>query len=81
MGTQAWRAAQVMRVYKKDKLDYPVVGVAAMKEEKLMKGSASWLKGCYGIPGEAPHYTADGSAVEYEMINGKKGSVPLSGEK
>lgn len=75
--SKSWRQAEVMRVYKKDKLDYPVVGIAAMKDEKLMKGSRSWLKGCYGLPGDPPQYSSDGSAVEYESIDGKKSSVPL----
>ena len=60
---KAWRQVQVMRVYKKEKLDYPVVGIAALPDEKLIKGSKSWLKGCYGVPGDPPHYNADGSAV------------------
>lgn len=75
--TQSWRQAEVMRVYKKEKLDYPVFGIAAMNDEKLMKGSRSWLKGCYGVPGDPPRYSQDGSTVEYETIDGKKGSVPL----
>jgi len=75
---KSWRQVQVMRVYKKEKLDYPVVGIAALPDEKLFKGSKSWLKGCYGVPGDPPHYNDDGSAVEYERIDGKKGSVPLT---
>ncbi|MBL8949710.1 MAG: hypothetical protein JNK82_02965 [Myxococcaceae bacterium] len=72
-----WRQAEVMRVYKREKLDYRVMGVAAMPDEKLIKGSKSWLKGCYGVPGEPPRYSADGAAVEYERIDGKSGRVPL----
>ena len=72
-----WRQVQVMRVYKKARLDYPVVGVAALPDEKLIKGSRSWLKGCYGVPGDPPAYSADGSSVEYESIDGKHHSVPL----
>ena len=79
--TQTWRQAQVMRVYKKEKLDYPVVGIAAMPNEKLTKTSPSWLKGCYGVAGDPPRYSADGSAVEYESIDGKKQRVPLVAEK
>lgn len=79
--TQAWRVAQVMRVYKKEKLDYPVVGIAALPDEKLSKTSPSWLKGCYGVAGDPPAYSADGSAVEYESIDGKKQRVPLVAEK
>lgn len=75
---QAWRTGQVMRVYKKDKLDYPVVGVAVLKDERLIKSSRSWLKGCYGIDGEPPHYSGDGLAVEYSTIDGKAGRVPLT---
>lgn len=75
---EPWRKAQVMRVYKKEKLDYPVVGVAALKDERLIKSSPSWLKGCYGLPGDPPRYSADGLAVEYDTIDGKSGSVPLA---
>jgi hypothetical protein len=74
---KSWRQAVVIRVYKKDKLDYQVMGVAAMPNEKLMKASTSWLKGCYGNPGEAPRYAADGKSVEYDTIDGKSSSVPL----
>lgn len=72
-----WRQVVVMRVYKKDKLDYPVMGVAALPDEKLMKSSTSWLKGCYGNPGEPPRYSADGKSVDYDTIDGKTHSVPL----
>ncbi len=75
--SQKWRQAQVMRVYKKDKLDYPVVGIAALPDERLMKGSASWLRGCYGVLGDAPHYSSDGNAVEYDSIDNQHRSVPL----
>lgn len=76
--SKSWRQVHVMRVYRKEKLDYPVVGVAALPDEKLIKGSRSWLKGCYGVPGDPPQYSADGSAVDYESIDGKKRSVPLT---
>ncbi len=78
---QAWRKTQVMRVYKKERLDYPVMGIAVLKDEKLIKASPSWLKGCYGLAGDPPQYSADGSAVEYETIDGKKASVPLVAER
>ncbi len=78
---KAWRQVHVMRVYKKEKLDYPVVGIAALPDEKLIKGSRSWLKGCYGVAGDPPRYSDDGASVEYERIDGKKGSVPLVAEK
>jgi hypothetical protein len=73
-----WRTTQVMRVYKKDKLDYPVMGIAVMRDgEKRMKGSRSWLKGCYEVPGEPPRYSKDNASVEYDTIDGKSGKVPL----
>jgi hypothetical protein len=75
-----WRQAVVMRVYKKEKLDYPVMGIAALPDERLMKGSTSWLKGCYGVDGEPPRYSSDGDAVEYDSIDGKSHSVPLAGK-
>jgi hypothetical protein len=74
---KSWRETVVMRVYKRDKLDYPVMGIAALADERLMKTSTSWLKGCYGLPGEAPRYSSDGEAVEYDTIDGKSHSVPL----
>jgi hypothetical protein len=72
-----WRASQVMRVYKKEKLDYQVMGIAVLKDEKLMKASPTWVKGCYGVPGDPPRYSADGLAIEYESIDGKRQTVPL----
>ena len=71
------RKVKVMRVYKKDKLDYPVMGIAALPDEKLMKSSQTWLKGCYGLAGEPPRYSQDNQAVEYDTIDGKSHSVPL----
>jgi hypothetical protein len=74
---KSWRETVVMRVYRRDKLDYPVMGVAVLADERLMKTSTSWLKGCYGVPGEAPRYSSDGAAVEYDSIDGQSRSVPL----
>jgi hypothetical protein len=75
-----WDETQVMRVYARGKLEYAVPAVAVIAEA-AMKTSPSWLKGCFGVPGAEPHYSADGLSVEYEVIDGKPGSVPLVAEK
>ena len=53
------------------------MGMAALTDEKLIKGSRSWLKGGYGVPGEPPHYSQDGLQVDYESIDNQTHSVPL----
>ena len=73
---KSWASTEVMRVYARNKLEYAVQGLSVIPE-KFMVTSTSWLKGCYGVPGEAPRYAADGLSVEYETIQGKAGSVPL----
>jgi hypothetical protein len=73
---KAWSTTEVMRVYARNQLDYSVPGSAVIAE-KFTKTSTSWLKGCFGVPGDEPRYSADGLSVEYETVEGKKGSVPL----
>jgi Tfp pilus assembly protein PilE len=71
-----WAQTNVMRVYARGALAYAVSG-AAVLPEKYMLRSPSWVKGCFGVPGDEPHYSADGLAVEYTMIDGKDGRVSL----
>jgi type IV pilus assembly protein PilA len=71
-----WAQTTVMRVYAGGKLEYAVSGVAVL-QEKYMKRSPSWLKGCFGVPGDEPRYSEDGRAVEYVMVDGKPGRVSL----
>lgn len=71
-----WSATEVMRVYARNQLEYSVPGSAVIPE-KFIKTSTSWVKGCFGVPGNEPRYSADGLSVEYETVEGKKGSVPL----
>lgn len=73
---KAWSATEVMRVYVRDRLEYAVQG-AAVFDEKLMKSNTSWIKGCYGAPGDEPHYSADGLSVEYDSLDGKHRTVSL----
>jgi hypothetical protein len=75
-----WDQTEVMRVYTHGKLEYAVTGVAVIPEAAV-KTSPSWLKGCFGVSGAEPHYAADGRSVDYEMVDGKPGSVPLVAEK
>ena len=74
---KSWRATEVMRVYKQGKLDYKVMGIVALPNEKLYKANRTWLRGCYGNPGEPPHYAKDAKSVEYETIDNKSSNVPL----
>lgn len=71
-----WAQTNVMRVYARGALAYAVSG-ATVLPEKFMVRSPSWLKGCFGVPGDEPHYSADGLSVEYTMIDGNDGRVSL----
>ncbi|GMU59529.1 MAG: hypothetical protein AMXMBFR34_12920 [Myxococcaceae bacterium] len=71
-----WSQTELMRVLRREALDYVVPGVALLPEEAL-KTSISWLQGCYAQPGQPPRYSASGTAVEYDMVNGESGTVEL----
>lgn len=72
-----WRAAVVMRIYKRDKLDYQVTGPGVIRDERKVMNQPSWVQGSFGVPGEPPHYSADGAAVELTSVDGKAQRVPL----
>jgi type II secretory pathway pseudopilin PulG len=76
---KSWAQTTVMRVYAGGKLEYAVSGVTVLPE-KYMQRSPSWLQGCFGVPGDEPHYSEDGRAVEYTTVDGKPGRVSLFGE-
>jgi Tfp pilus assembly protein PilE len=71
-----WAQTQVMRVYRQGKLEYAVSGSTVL-DQKYMRTSPSWVKGCFGVPGAEPAYSADGLAVEYTTVDGRQGSVSL----
>lgn len=74
---QAWRKTMVMRVYKRHMLDYPVYGPGVVTDETKLLNQGSWLKGCFGVAGEPPHYSDDGQAVEFTTVAGSPQRVPL----
>src|SRR6185369_8809969 len=62
------------------KLDYGFNGGATVKDWSKVKNAGSnfyWLSGTLGVPGNAPRYSADGKAVEFEVIDGKHQSIAL----
>lgn len=73
-----WRKAVVMRVYRRQKLAYQVLGPGVVPDEAKVRGQRSWARGCFGVPGEPPRYSADGTAVELTTVEGKPQRVPLS---
>jgi hypothetical protein len=71
----------VGQVFRRDKLDYTINAGATVRDWKKVRSAGTsfyWLAGVLGVPGTAPGYAADGSAVELETIDGKKHSIPLT---
>jgi hypothetical protein len=71
----------VGEVFQRDKRKYTINAGATVKDwSKVRSGGNTfyWVAGTLGMPGTAPHYSADGQAVELETVDGKKHSIPLT---
>jgi hypothetical protein len=71
----------VGEVFRRDKRQYVINAGATIKDWSKVRGGGTtfyWLAGVLGMPGTAPHYTADGQAVELWTVDGKQHSIPLT---
>ena len=76
----SWSAAEVAHIYKRGVLEYAVQAGGVVRDEKKLRSAGTtfyWLAGVLGIPGVAPRYAADGSAVEFDTVDGKQQSIPF----
>ena len=78
--TQLWKRVMVAHVYERDQLAYAVAAGAVVRDWKQIRSAGNtfyWLAGAMDVPGPAPRYSADGTAVVIETIDGKQQSIPL----
>jgi len=77
---ERWEQVAVGHVYRKDRLEYPIAAAGAVRDFKKIRSAGNtfyWLAGALEQPGPAPGYSADGAAVEFVTVDGKKQSIPL----
>ncbi len=73
-------AAEVALIYKRGVLEYAVQTGGVVRDESKLRSAGTtfyWLAGALGIPGAPPRYTADGSGVEFDTIDGKRQTIPF----
>jgi hypothetical protein len=82
-GGQRWQEIEVAHVYKQGTLAYAVDAAGAVRDFKKIRSAGTtfyWLAGALNVPGVPPKYSADGNAVEFATVDGKKQSIPLTGK-
>jgi hypothetical protein len=78
-----WQEVEVAHVYKEGAQAYAVNAAGAVRDFKKIRSAGNtfyWLSGALNIPGAPPRYSADGDAVEFTTVDGKKQSIPLTGK-
>ncbi len=76
----AFRYAVLATVWTQDGVDYELQGGGLGVDPKRIAASGTsfrWLKGVLETPGERPHFTEDGSAIELESLDGSKHVIPF----
>jgi hypothetical protein len=76
----AFRYAKLASVWTEKGLDWELQGGGLAVDQTKMPAAGTsfrWLKGVLDAPGERPHLSADGAAVELETLDGKKQTIPF----
>jgi len=82
--SRQWPQAEVVHVYKRGDKDYAVPAGGAVRDWKRVRSAGTtfyWLAGALGQPGTAPRYSAGGTAVEFDTVDGNHNSVSLVSKK
>ncbi len=77
---KVWQATALIHIYRRGAPEYEVAAGGVWKSPKSLKRTGSsfyWIAGALDQPGQAPRYSEDGTAVEFETLDGRRQRVSL----